>query len=160
MGGGNTDVIATLRIEGGITQITQVPRDTYIEAEGYRPLKINALYAIGGTELLERELSLKMGRPITHHVVVNLQAIRRMADALGGIEVDVPKRMRYSDHSQGLYIDLQPGPQLLKGNDLEGFLRFRYDDVFESGQRVEGILREIRSEETASSDDPAEPTES
>ena len=57
-----------------------------------------------------------------------------MADALGGIEVDVPKRMVYSDHSQGLYIDLQPGPQTLKGRDLEGFLRFRHDEMGDIGR--------------------------
>ena len=134
VGGGNTDVIASLRVDGGITRITQVPRDTYIEAEGYGPHKINALYSLGGTDLLKRELARKLGRPITHHVVVNLSAIRRMADALGGIEVDVPKRMAYTDHSQGLYIDLQPGLQTLKGRDLEGFLRFRHDEMGDIGR--------------------------
>lgn len=134
VGGGNTDVIASLRVDGGITRITQVPRDTYIEAEGYGPHKINALYSLGGTDLLKRELARKLGRPITHHVVVNLAAIRRMADALGGIEVDVPKRMAYTDHSQGLYIDLQPGLQTLKGRDLEGFLRFRHDEMGDIGR--------------------------
>lgn len=134
VGGGNTDVIASLRVDGGVTRITQVPRDTYIEAEGYGPHKINALYSLGGTDLLKRELARKLGRPITHHVVVNLAAIRRMADALGGIEVDVPKRMAYTDHSQGLYIDLQPGLQTLKGRDLEGFLRFRHDEMGDIGR--------------------------
>jgi len=129
-----TDVIASLRVDGGITRITQVPRDTYIEAEGYGPHKINALYSLGGTDLLKRELARKLGRPITHHVVVNLSAIRRMADALGGIEVDVPKRMAYTDNSQGLYIDLQPGLQTLKGRDLEGFLRFRHDEMGDIGR--------------------------
>ncbi len=121
VGGGNTDVITVLRVEGGVTTITQVPRDSYIEAEGYGPHKINALYSLGGTELLKRELSRKLGRPISHHLIVNLSGIRRMADALGGIEVDVPKRMYYVDNSQGLYIDLQPGVQTLKGRELEGF---------------------------------------
>ena len=134
VGGGNTDVIASLRVDGGITRITQVPRDTYIEAEGYGPHKINALYSLGGTDLVKRELARKLGRPITHHVVVNLAAIRRMADALGGIEVDVPKRMAYTDHSQGLTIDLQPGLQNLKGRDLEGFLRFRHDAMGDIGR--------------------------
>jgi len=59
VGGGNTDVIAALRVDGGITRIVQVPRDSYIEAEGYGPNKINALYAIGGMELLKRELTRK-----------------------------------------------------------------------------------------------------
>lgn len=132
--GALTDVIASLRIDGGTTRITQVPRDTYIEAEGYGPQKINALYPLGGTELLKRELSGKLGRPISHHVIVNLAAIRRMADAIGGIEVDVPKRMYYVDNTQGLYIDLQPGLQNLKGRDLEGFLRFRHDEMGDIGR--------------------------
>ena len=134
VGGGNTDVITWLRVEGDVTHLTQIPRDSYIEAEGYGPQKINALYALGGVDLLKRELSRKLGRPITHHVIVNLAAIRQIADALGGIEVDVPKRLYYVDNSQGLYIDLQPGPQLLKGRALEGFLRFRHDEMGDIGR--------------------------
>lgn len=132
--GGLTDVIASLRIDGGITKVTQIPRDTYIEPEGYLPHKVNALYALGGTELVKRELSHKLGRPITHYVVVNLAAIRGVADALGGIEVDVPKRMDYVDNTQGLVIDLQPGVQTLRGRDLEGFLRFRHDEMGDIGR--------------------------
>ena len=133
-GGGNTDVIASLRVEGGQTNITQIPRDSYIETEQYGPMKINALYSAGGTEALKRELSERMGRPIRHHLIINLGAIRRIADMMGGIEVDVPKRMLYTDNTQGLYIDLQPGLQNLKGRDLEGFLRFRHDETGDIGR--------------------------
>jgi len=133
-GGGNTDVIATLRVDGGVTRITQIPRDTYIEAEGFGPMKINALYSVGGAEALKSEISHKLGRPVQHHLVINLAAIRRMADLIGGIEVDVPKRMVYVDNTQGLNIDLQPGPQVLRGRDLEGFLRFRHDETGDIGR--------------------------
>jgi LCP family protein required for cell wall assembly len=134
MGGGNTDVIAAMRVEGGQTTITQIPRDGYIETEQYGPMKINALYSAGGTEALKREISDRMGRPIRHHLIVNLGAIRKIADIIGGIEVDVPKRMQYTDNTQGLYIDLQPGLQNLKGRDLEGFLRFRHDETGDIGR--------------------------
>ncbi|MCS5699327.1 LCP family protein [Cyanobium sp. FGCU-52] len=133
-GGGNTDVIATLRVDGGVTRITQIPRDTYIEAEGFGPMKINALYSVGGAEALKSEISHKLGRPVQHHLVINLEAIRRIADLIGGIEVDVPKRMVYVDNTQGLNIDLQPGPQVLRGRDLEGFLRFRHDETGDIGR--------------------------
>ena len=56
-----------------------------------------------------------------------MDAIETLANLVGGIEVDVPKRLYYVDRSQNLVIDLQPGPQLLKGKDLEGFLRWRND---------------------------------
>lgn len=134
VGGGNTDVIATVRVEGGEATITQIPRDSYIESDQYGPMKINALYATGGIEAMQREVSARMGRPIRHHLVVNLAAIRRVADMMGGIEVDVPKRMYYTDNTQVLYIDLQPGRQTLKGRDLEGFLRFRHDETGDIGR--------------------------
>jgi LCP family protein required for cell wall assembly len=149
VGGGNTDVIATVRVEGGTTSITQIPRDSYIESDQYGAMKINALYTTGGIEAMEREVSHLMGRPIQHHLIVNLGAIRRIADMMGGIEVDVPKRMFYTDKTQGLYIDLQPGMQTLKGRDLEGFLRFRHDETGDIGRMerqqlaVQALLRKL-----------------
>lgn len=134
VGGGNTDVMTVLRVRNGVTEVTQVPRDTYIESRRFGPLKANALYSLGGPEAVKEELSRHLGRPVQHHVLINLSAIRRMADALGGIVVNVPKRMVYTDRTQGLYIDLQPGPQLLKGKDLEGFLRFRHDELGDIGR--------------------------
>ena len=125
--GNNTDVIFTVRGKGTTTTITQIPRDSYIDAEGFGGIKLNALMAYGGVEAVERELSRLMNRPIRHHIVVRLDAIETLANLVGGVEVDVPKRLYYVDRSQNLVIDLQPGPQLLKGKDLEGFLRWRND---------------------------------
>jgi LCP family protein required for cell wall assembly len=133
-GGGNTDVIALVRVEGGVTRLTQIPRDSYIETERWGPIKVNALYGLGGEEEVKRELSSRMGTTIHHHVIVNLASLRQMADLVGGVEVDVPKRMYYVDNSQGLMIDLQPGRQILKGRQLEGFLRFRHDEAGDIGR--------------------------
>ncbi len=132
--GTNTDVMATLRIKDGVTKITQVPRDTYIDSPRYGPLKINALYSLGGPKAVKAELASHLGRPISHHILVDLALVRRLGDALGGIEVNVPKRMHYTDYSQKLFIDLQPGLQTLKGKDLEGFLRFRHDELGDIGR--------------------------
>jgi len=133
-GGGNTDVISLVRVEGGVTSVRQIPRDSYLETERWGPIKINALYGLAGEEALKRELSARMGTPIRHHVIVNLAALRHLADLVGGIEVTVPKRLYYVDNSQGLMIDLQPGRQTLKGRQLEGFLRFRHDDAGDIGR--------------------------
>ena len=114
-GGGNTDTIFTIRIDNGQTQITQIPRDSYINSARFGPLKANALYAYGGSDEVKKELSRLMGRPIQHHLLVNLEGIRSISDLMGGVTVDVPKRLYYVDRSQGLTIDLQPGPQILKG---------------------------------------------
>ena len=153
-GGSNTDVIATVRVDGGDTKITQVPRDSYIESPQYGPVKINALYSLGGPSAIKQELSSRLGRPIAHHLIIKLSAIRRLADQVGGIEVNVPKRMYYIDNSQHLSIDLQPGPQVLKGHDLEGFLRYRHDEMGDIGRlerqqlALKALFRKLTSPET------------
>ncbi len=134
VGGGNTDVIALIKVEEGVTDVVQIPRDSYIEAETYGPIKINALYALGGIDAVKQEVSTHMGRSIQHYIVVNLAAVKQLGDMLGGLEINVPKRMEYVDNSQGLNIDLQPGLQTLKGTNLEGFLRFRHDEAGDIGR--------------------------
>ena len=133
-GGSNTDTIFTLKVKPGSTRITQIPRDSYINPDGFGAMKINGLLRRGGPEAVERELTRLMNRPVRHHVVVSLQTLPLLANLVGGIEVDVPKRLYYVDRSQDLVIDLQPGRQVLSGKALEGFLRWRNDGYGDFGR--------------------------
>ncbi len=141
----NTDVMFTVQLKDGRTQLTQVPRDTFIESEKYGVMKANSLYSSGGPQMVKQELSKLLSAKVDRYLVINLGAVQRLADALGGVEVDVPKRMYYVDNSQGLYIDLYPGRQLLKGEALEGFLRFRHDELGDIGrmERQKLVLSEV-----------------
>jgi LCP family protein required for cell wall assembly len=143
--GDNTDVMFTVQIRDGITEITQVPRDTYIDSEQVGVMKANALFANAGFETAKAEVGRLLERPVQRHLKVNLDAVARIGEALGGIEVDVPKRMVYVDNAQGLWIDLYPGRQVLRGNDLEGFLRFRHDELGDLGrmERQRLVLAEV-----------------
>ena len=143
--GENTDVMLAVRVKDGTTEVLQVPRDTFVESERFGVVKANALYAFGGIEAVKQELGSLLEGPVDRYVRVNLRAVERLADALGGVEVDVPKRMYYVDSRQGLYIDLYPGPQLLRGEALEGFLRFRNDELGDLGrmERQKLVLREV-----------------
>jgi len=145
--GDNTDVIFTLQVKDGTSQLTQVPRDTFVESERYGVVKANALYAFGGIDAAKQELGTLLNQPLEKHLRVNLRAVTRIADALGGVEVDVPKRMYYVDNAQGLYIDLYPGLQRLQGEELEGFLRFRHDELGDIGrlERQKLVLQQVFS---------------
>ncbi|QPN57854.1 LCP family protein [Synechococcus sp. CBW1107] len=142
---GSTDVMVVVDIHDGTTKLTQVPRDTFIESSRFGVLKANALYASGGVEAVKEELTALLATPVDRYLLVNLDAVQNLAEALGGVEVDVPKRMYYTDSRQGLYIDLYPGIQLLKGKDLEGFLRFRNDELGDIGrmERQKLVFREV-----------------
>lgn len=132
--GDNTDVMFTVQVKDGITLVTQVPRDTFVETDRYGTIKANALFALGGVDAAKEEVAKLIGAPVQRYFKLNLDAVAKVADALGGVEVDVPKRMYYVDNAQGLYIDLQPGRQLLRGEALEGFLRFRHDEAGDLGR--------------------------
>ena len=141
----NTDVMFTVQLKDGRTELTQVPRDTFIESEKYGVMKANSLYSSGGPQMVKQELSKLLSAKVDRYLVLNLNAVQRLANAIGGVEVDVPKRMAYVDNSQGLYIDLYPGRQLLKGKALEGFLRFRHDELGDIGrmERQKLVLSEV-----------------
>lgn len=132
-GGYRPDVIigVTLDQESGATQITSIPRDTYIEwsheasalarANGFEitESKINEMLAYGGTEHL-RELTLTemerlLEREVDHYIVVTLDLFRKVVDAIGGVEVDVPSGIP----------GLASGTQVLDGEAAERMVRFR-----------------------------------
>jgi polyisoprenyl-teichoic acid--peptidoglycan teichoic acid transferase len=144
---GSTDVMFIVQVKDGTTRITQVPRDTFIESEAFGILKANALYAVGGVNEVKQELSSLLSEKIDRYLIINIEAVQNLAEAIGGVEIDVPKRMYYVDGRQDLYIDLLPGPQLLKGKDLEGFLRYRNDELGDLGrmERQQLVLQEVFS---------------
>jgi len=145
--GGNTDVMFAVQVERGLTHITQVPRDTYVETAQHGVLKANALYGVMGPVAAKQAVAGLMGMPVERHLKVNLDAVSKVADALGGVEVEVPKRMYYEDRSQNLLIDLYPGLQVLRGAELEGFLRFRNDELGDLGrmERQRLVIRQVFS---------------
>lgn len=73
------------------------------------------------TQIVEELLDIK----IDHFVLIDLRAFRSAVDSIGGVEVYVPQRMHWIDPIQNLYIDLEPGLQLLNGEQAEGMVRFR-----------------------------------
>ena len=144
--GTRTDTIMVCCYNQPLDELTiiSVPRDTLIEVSteafnlmqeeypepGQRGMKINAIYHYGaekyGIPLLKEELEEMIGVPIDYYCKVSFDAFEYLIDAIGGVEYNVPMRMYYSDPTQDLLIDLQPGLQTLNGEQAEGLVRFRY----------------------------------
>jgi LCP family protein required for cell wall assembly len=68
-----------------------IPRDLRVEIPGYGPSKINAANQTGGPALTIATVKALTGLPIDHVVVVDFDGFRELIDAIGGIEVTVPK---------------------------------------------------------------------
>jgi LCP family protein required for cell wall assembly len=104
-----------------------IPRDTRAAIPGVGVTKINASYAFGGPGLTIRAVQDLLGVPIDFYVKLGPESFARFIDAIGGIDMDVEKDMKYTDTWAGLYIDLKKGPQHLNGRQAMGYIRFRHD---------------------------------
>ncbi len=138
----DTIMIASLDKERNMLNLLSIPRDTKITINN-GPQKINAAYAYGKKgkrhELVIEKINTLVDLPIHHYAVVNPQGFVALIDMLGGVEIDVPQRMKYKDPEQNLYIDLYPGLQVLDGDKAEQFCRFRsgYPDQDLGRQRAQ-----------------------
>lgn len=126
--------------------VLSIPRDTRTLVEGVGVTKINEANYYGGPALSAKAIEELMGGiQIDRYVRVNVQAVEKLVDALGGVEIHVPKDMKYKDDSQHLYINLKAGKQRLNGDQALQFLRFRYDELGDIGriQRQQMLMRSL-----------------
>lgn len=104
-----------------------IPRDTRAEIPGVGVTKINASFAFGGPSLTVKTVENLLGVPIHYYVKLGPSSFARIIDAIGGVEIDVEKDMKYTDRWAGLYINLRKGRQVLSGEQAMHYARFRHD---------------------------------
>ncbi|MHA6481960.1 LCP family protein [Paenibacillus sp. strain BS8-2] len=170
-----------------MVKMLSIPRDLLVENSRGNTVKINTLFGEGyslyrdkaeddpsiltgdtvqlGTIKLDKAiLSGSMANTrdkiqsllkidIDQTVLVNFSTLTSLVDEVGGIEIDVKRSMKYRPTS--LY--LEPGLQVLNGEDALGYARFREDDRghryyasdFERGlhqqEVVKALVEKIRS---------------
>ena len=127
-GRSDTMMIATVDPKSDSASLLSVPRDTRVRIYGYGYDKINAAWAYGGEPLAERTVENFLGIDIDHYVIVNTNSFVKIIDAIGGVDIDVEKRMRYEDpwdDDGGLFINLYPGLQHMDGKTAVTYVRYR-----------------------------------
>ncbi len=104
-----------------------IPRDTLVDIPGYGQDKINHSFAYGGIDLLRQSVEGLLGVPVDYYAATDFNGFAKIVDALGGVEIDVDKRMYYQTYD-GL-IDIEAGPQILNGEQALQYVRFRQDEL-------------------------------
>jgi polyisoprenyl-teichoic acid--peptidoglycan teichoic acid transferase len=145
---GLTDTMLLIRFnpEDKKLNVLSIPRDTRTEIPGIGVRKINEANAEGGPALAAKATSeLLGGVGVDRYVILNVQGVEALVNALGGVTVHVPKDMKYQDDSQHLYINLKAGRQRLNGTQVLQLLRFRYDEYGDIGriQRQQIVMRAL-----------------
>lgn len=100
---GRTDAIVILSVDmaGGSAKMTSIMRDTWVRLPEKGGQKLNAANVYGGPQLVMRTINEYFGMNISDYVLVNMQALAEIIDALGGIEVpQVTKAQRKALNQQ------------------------------------------------------------
>ncbi len=146
----DTIMVISYNTESKTADIISLPRDTYLprNADDDPELKkINAAYAQEGIEGLTLRIQELLGIPIEKFVVIDYEAVIACVDLIGGVEVNVPFHMEYTDpyDDPPLYIDISEGMQLLDGEQSLKFLRYRKGYDNQDLGRIEAQQQFIKS---------------
>ena len=141
------DVIMLLNFdpETSSLNILSIARDTRVRF-GNVYKKINSLYSKGGETLLADEIRNITGLPVHYYITADFGGFRKIIDTLGGVEFDVPFRMKYDDPTQNLHIHLKKGKQVLDGKKAEQLVRYRKGNLRGQGY-IEGDIGRIKMQQ-------------
>ena len=131
VGRSDTLMIASIDPKTNQASLLSVPRDTRVKIKGHGFDKVNAAYAYGKERLSQDTVEHLLGVNIDHYIIINTKSFKKIIDAIGGIDIDVPKRMHYEDpwdDDGGLIIDFQPGMQHMDGAKAVTYVRYRDEE--------------------------------
>ena len=156
VGRSDTSFVVTMDAEAKKITVLSIPRDSRVKIAGHGWDKINHAFAFGGLALSKSTVENLLGISIDYTVTVDFKGFVRMIDALGGITIDVEKRMRYADpydDDGGLVIDLYPGVQKLSGKEAIKYVRYRDEEgdigrVARQQKFLKAVLKELASPQT------------
>jgi len=133
---GLADTIMLVQLRAGErkVKILNIPRDTWTRVPSHGMGKINGANRFAGPEGLVQAVRELTGIQPEGYVLLSLDALKDVTDALGGVDVTVENAMKYDDTAAKLHIDLRPGRQRLDGTQAEAYVRFRHDRLGDIGR--------------------------
>lgn len=156
---GRSDTLFVVTIDTNTKEVAMlsIPRDTRVKIPGHGWDKINHAYAFGGYKLTQQAVEGLLGIKIDHYVTINIAGFKKIVDAVGGVTIDVEKRMYYTDpyDDNGIgggpfVIDLRKGVQHMDGETAIQYVRYRDEEgdigrVERQHQFLKALMKEVAS---------------
>lgn len=153
------DTLMLVRAGGGAFEKLSIPRDVYAEIPGQSSQKINAAYAFGGAALQIETVKNFLGIEIDHVVILDFAGFADFIDAIGGVKVDLPDRVKAKisggSSNGGITLKLDRGESTLDGEQALALARVRNnlrnpsEDDTDRARRQQLILAGIKNRMTS-----------
>ena len=125
----DTIMVGSYDLKNQHVDLVSVPRDTYYPRDDYPGAALAKINSVYKTEKINGALSaisdVLADMPIHAYAIIDEDDIRKIVDSMGGVPMDVPFDMKYTDKNTNLYIDLKKGEQVLDGDQAVQFIRYR-----------------------------------
>ncbi len=124
----DTMILCKYNFETGEIAMLSIPRDTKTNIRGRKNQeKINHAHSYGGPYLAIDAVRDLLKIDLEYYVTVDYLAVKEIVEAIGGVDIDVPRDMKYKDvvAKPPLIIDIKKGQQNLNGDKAIEYLRFR-----------------------------------
>jgi len=161
-GGQRSDTAILLHLAADRRHATAVsiPRDAMVSVpacelpDGTRSRQVftqfNLAFETGGPACTIRTVEKLSGIRIDHHLILDFTGFKKMVDAVGGVEVCVPRAI----HDRDAKLDLSAGRQTLHGEQALGYVRVRESlgdgsDTQRMGRQQQflaSLLRKVQSQ--------------
>jgi LCP family protein required for cell wall assembly len=153
----DTMMLISLDPRANTLGILSIPRDLYVDVPGYSQLqRVNSAMVLGeiqqpgtGPTLAMQTVQYNLGIRVHHYVAADFNAVTRIVDLVGGLEIDVPYDIvdyEYPDMNYGYDpLILRAGVQMMDGATALRFARTRHgDNDFERARRQQMVLYALR----------------
>ncbi|MGE7608344.1 LCP family protein [Peribacillus frigoritolerans] len=127
-------------------KLASIMRDSYVKIPGNKLgyNKINAAYYYGGRELLKKTIQENFDVKVDHVAVIDFQGFVKMVDLLApeGVAVNVDQEI-----IDDMSIQASVGKNVLHGEELLKYVRFRHDDESDFGrvERQQEVMVQLKT---------------
>jgi LCP family protein required for cell wall assembly len=155
-------IVLRINFDEGSARMLSFPRDMWValpglESYGISANRINTAYFFGerydlpggGPALAMQTVTLNFGIRLDHYALIDFDGFVRTVDALGGIDLDVPKAIRDdqfpTDDYGTVVFQVPAGLQHMDGLTALRYARTRHqDNDFERTRRQQAVLLAVR----------------
>jgi LCP family protein required for cell wall assembly len=120
--------------------VMSLMRDSWVDIPGHGQAKINAALSFGGVPLAVQTIETLLGSRIDHVAVIDMDGLKGVTDALGGVDIDNP--VGFVAHG-----NFYPqGVQRMSGEQALTFVRERYafaDGDFQRARNQQQFVKAV-----------------
>ncbi|MEU0317076.1 LCP family protein [Nocardioides sp. NPDC006273] len=143
-GQARSDTMMLVHLDGDrrSASVISIPRDSWVDIPGHGKGKVNWAYSFGGPTLTVETVEKMTDVRIDHLAVVDWDGFQALTDAIGGVDIDIPKTVY--DSARG--VRWEAGRHHLDGEQALLYVRQRYglkDGDLDRVARQQAFLRTL-----------------